>query len=60
METQISIIINDGKNVFEIKLSKDYSGKVVLSFDRGSFQGGNKESRFVPQEVRSLKREDKT
>lgn len=52
----IVIIIQDVRQEYKMELPKEYSGKIVFSFQKGIFQGGKREHRFVPREIdRSLK-----
>ena len=53
----IVIIIQYGKKDYKIELPKDYSGKIIFSFQKGILQGGKRESRFIPRDIdRSLKK----
>lgn len=54
----IVIIIQDAKDEYRMELRKRYSGKILLTFQNGIFQGGKKEDPFLSREIpknRSLK-----
>ncbi|MGB3341308.1 MAG: hypothetical protein WBB37_07500 [bacterium] len=52
----VIIIIQDVKQEYKMELPKEYSGKIIFSFQKGIFQGGKREHRFVAREIdRSLK-----
>jgi len=47
----VVIIIRDAKQDYRMELPKDYSGRIVFSFQKGILQGGKREHRFVPKEI---------
>lgn len=54
---KVVIIIRDAKTEYTMELPKGYSGKVMISFQKGILQGGKRENRFMPKEIdRSLKK----
>jgi hypothetical protein len=52
----VVIIIRDAKQEYNMELPRAYSGKIILSFQKGILQGGRREHNFAPSEIdRSLK-----